>query len=64
MLDGHAFAADDLLRLNQLAGDLTADIIEAWEAQAICDSMNEMLTRNPSNAIAGALVERWTTGSG
>ena len=63
-LESPAFAAGDRLRLDQLAAVMTADIIEAQEAQAIFDSMSEMLTRNPSSAIAGGLVERWTIASG
>lgn len=59
----HVFAVADSLLLDRLAVVLIADIIEAQEAHRICDLMSEMLTRNPSSAIAGALDERWTTAS-
>jgi len=59
-----ASAVDSPLELERLAGRMTADIIEAQEAQAIFDLMKEMLMRNGSSAIATALVALWTTGSG
>ena len=59
-LESPASAAVNPSDLDRLAVALTADIIEASEAQAIYGLMNEMLTRSESSAIAGGLVERWT----
>lgn len=48
--ESRAFAADCLLRLAQLAADMTADITEASGALRICVSMSGMQQDKESSA--------------